>query len=90
MSLIQGHCVEPREDQLLHLNPGEYGRDLKDGFWYCFPPGFTKEQWMMGNLRNHVITVHEDGTITAAPSIKITGGGLEWHGYLEHGMWRLA
>ena len=42
-------------------------------------------------LRNHQVTEHEDGTITASPSILLTMPGMEemnWHGYLERGVWR--
>jgi hypothetical protein len=63
--------------------PGEYGR-VSDGTWYaCTPNG------MLGNLANHEVTEHEDGTITVSPSILVTGwDGQEWHGYLERGVWR--
>jgi hypothetical protein len=47
-------------------------------------PGFG-----MGNLRNHEVTEHEDGTITVSPSILCTGHfDKQWHGYLERGVWR--
>jgi hypothetical protein len=47
----------------------------------------------LGNLRNHDVEEHEDGTITVSPSILITThrGGQDvelWHGYLERGVWR--
>lgn len=35
---------------------------------------------------NHKVTEHEDGTITASPSIYDAPEG--WHGYLERGIWR--
>lgn len=60
--------------------PGDYARI--DGVWYgCTPNG------LIANLRNHAIIEHEDGTITAAPSIEVKGRGY-WHGYLERGAWR--
>ena len=46
---------------------------------------------MMGNLTNHEVKEHEDGTITVAPSILIgvrESGKEQWHGFLEHGVWR--
>lgn len=33
----------------------------------------------------HSVVVHDDGTITASPSIMMPGG---WHGWLERGVWR--
>ena len=41
-------------------------------------------------LANHVVVEHEDGTITASPSILLRGGGngAEAHGYSERGTWR--
>jgi hypothetical protein len=68
------------------LQPGEYGKGL-DGIWYCVPPHW--ENARPGNLGAHSISEHEDGTITASPSILISDGrGHSWHGYLERGMWR--
>jgi hypothetical protein len=66
------------------LKPGEYGQ-LDMGWWLaCTPNG------QQGNLGNHDVTEHEDGTITVSPSILIypAGGDPGWHGYLEHGVWR--
>lgn len=67
------------------LNPGEYGK-WKDGTWYgCAPDGSGC------NLCGHAVTEHEDGTIAVSPSIGIgTSPNYDWHGYLEHGIWRLA
>ena len=61
----------------------------EDGIWWLYLPscGF-------GNLANHTITEHEDGTITVSPSILMTGHcagePTQRHGYLEHGVWRDA
>ena len=46
--------------------------------------------------KNHHIEEHEDGTISVlsgpwgSNSILVNGGadGLEWHGYIEHGIWK--
>jgi hypothetical protein len=67
---------------------GDYGRI--DGVWYARAP-----KGHMGNLANHTVTEHDDGTITVSPSILVTGGGNDgeaevWHGYLERGVWREA
>jgi hypothetical protein len=73
----------------LYLKLGEYGIDPRTGTWYACTPGGD-----MGNLAAHQVTEHEDGTITASPSILVTTGGPDglertlWHGYLERGVWR--
>lgn len=75
-----------------YYEPGDYGFWRK--WWYCRPPwkhagGCLGE----GHKPGFVVTEHEDGTITADPSIRITiahhpDGEKEWHGYLERGVWR--
>jgi hypothetical protein len=42
----------------------------------------------MGDLSEHEVTEHEDGTITVSPSILINDGRDEWHGFIERGVWR--
>ena len=55
--------------------------------WYLNIPGIG-----IANLHGHKVTEHEDGTITASPSILTTGyeSGEKRtaHGYLERGVWR--
>ncbi len=77
------------EDGLLRLAEGEYGKDVH-GVWHARPFGMH-----MGSLAEHDVTEHEDGTITVSPSILIIDprgpndiGPVEWHGYLERGVWR--
>ena len=77
-------AVEP------HLyEPGDYG--LWEGLWYCLPRvGFLG---CLGNgVQHHKVTEHEDGTITAFPSILVSDGmnadAQSWHGHLERGVWR--
>lgn len=70
-------------DRPVVLLPGEYG--VMGGRWFaCTPDG------RLGDLSNHEVTEHEDGTITVSPSILVSGGGSQgdWHGYLEKGVWR--
>jgi hypothetical protein len=43
---------------------------------------------MIGRLSGHQVVEHEDGTITVSPSILTGRGERQWHGYLEHGVWR--
>lgn len=77
-----GKRIEPKDGQLL-LKWGEYGKH-NDGIWYVRPPGCH-----MGSLERHEVTEHEDGTITASPSILISGPpDPDWHGYLERGVFR--
>lgn len=64
---------------------GSYWKSA-DGTWYCHPPG---DKGYSGNLRQHDVTEHEDGTITVSPSILITNPQKgKWHGFLERGVWR--
>lgn len=77
--------------------PGEYAvisaelqpefADCAGEVWFVTPNGHhgrvTPKIWS--------ITVHEDGTVTVSPSIRVSGGrdgGELWHGYLERGVWR--
>lgn len=64
--------------------PGAYGTvNGKD--WYATTPN-----GLAGNLGNHQVQEHEDGTITVSPSILVSGGGdgKSYHGFLERGVWR--
>lgn len=79
---MQGVRKYPNSHNSLQLKEGEYGKNPKDGIWYARPPGQR-----MCSIANHDVTEHEDGTITVAPSILITGE-TGWHGFLERGVWR--
>lgn len=79
---MQGRRVYENEEGQLWLKPGDYGKDARTGHWMARPPkGHT------GDLCNHSVVEHEDGTITVVPSILIHGE-TTWHGYLEKGVWR--
>ena len=88
---MQGRRVYPNEEGDLVLAEGDYGIDPRSGHWMARPPGEH-----MGDLSNHEVVEHEDGTITVSPSILITaysesaGEKTTWHGFLEHGTWREA
>ena len=72
------------------LQLGEYGRWAEDdNHWYANTPS---EHDLVANLSSHTVTEYEDGTITVAPSIRVTDGaaGHVWHGFLERGIWRVA
>lgn len=67
---------------------------------YCPVVRDGKRTWIVrtpnghvGDLGNHDVVEHEDGTITVSPSILVSmpqdGKSVElWHGYLERGVWR--
>lgn len=108
---MNGRRVQPDEFGWVSfkLEPGDYVRvapvknadgselteDQRAQWW-------NKPYWMacspnghVGNLVNHQVTEHEDGTITVSPSIRIYLPKTEerpekelWHGYLERGVWR--
>jgi len=58
-----------------------------DGVWLMYFPGCG-----VGNLSAHEVKEHEDGTITASPSIRVTGHKngtpIIRHGHLIKGEWR--
>ena len=62
---------------------GAYWRDSRGVWMACTPDG------RIGDLSNHDVTEHDDGTITVSPSILVSGGGRRksWHGYLRGGAW---
>lgn len=97
------------------LRSGDYGRELitkhsdtpaerQEWDWFvCCPDGSTTALWVNEDDRNgnrHVITEHDDGTISVGgsilghvlPSEWIGGVGPisseAWHGWLERGVWR--
>jgi hypothetical protein len=75
--------------------PAGYAEDLLC-YWPCGRGSWDLNLPDVGLacLAGHQTTVHEDGTVTAAPSILTTGydKGDERvaHGYLERGAWRDA
>jgi len=72
-------------DDTVAFKPGSYGKDANGVWMICFPDG------LLGNLKNHSVTEHEDGTITVSPSILVMRNGhnpLTVHGYLERGIWK--
>lgn len=80
--------VYPNTERDLILAAGDYGKDPRDGVWYVRAPGTT----LLGSLANHEVMEHDDGTITAAPSIRIRSYAgdreITWHGYLQRGVWK--
>lgn len=83
--LTPGRRVYCNDDGTFKLEPGDYVK-TPQGVWMHRIPG---DQWHTGTLAGHQITEHEDGTITASPSILHTEPNVgQWHGYLERGIWR--
>jgi hypothetical protein len=85
---MKGKRVEliPQEGGFQSLSPGEYGK-WADGEWYAETPNGHG-----ANISGHVITEHEDGTITVTPSIAVStslnGKKVEvFHGWLIRGEW---
>ena len=76
-------------DDKIPLNPGEYAlfhRQNGDEAWLCNPPNGAGP----GSLEQHVVAVHEDGTISVTPSIQFNKNHPElpqWHGHLIKGSW---
>lgn len=67
------------------LEQGQYCK--WNGTWYARPPVAAK---LIATLAKHDVVEHEDGTITAWPSIDVDAGALgRWHGFLRHGIWSL-
>ncbi len=58
-----------------------------EDIWYLYLPGCG-----LGNLANHKVEEHEDGTISVTPSILVTGHDsgkqTQVHGYLTRGEWK--
>lgn len=61
------------------MRPGDYAL-THDGDWWAVLPDGT-----FGRLTDHIVTEHDDGTITVEPSIYFDE---KWHGWLIHGEWR--
>lgn len=82
--------------RLADIKPGgDLPTDLDDGR-VCYWKGPKGRWWVylpragIGQLVNHSVTEHEDGTITVSPSIGLHRGGkgLARHGFLIRGKWR--
>lgn len=81
---MKGSRKYPDDDGNLWLSAGEYGIDPRNGHWMASTPNGH-----LGDLSEHEVTEHEDGTITVRPSILVSDQhGILWHGFLERGVWR--
>jgi len=96
--MMQGARRDIVDSEWTTAKTWDYGKMTHDTgwFWYCCVPDAdpaNDDGFMLGDLSNHQITEHEDGTLTVSPSILIGGQGSKhqaWHGFLEHGTWREA
>ena len=85
---VQGHRI-PSPDNYDVLKEGDYFKSNLDSNWYvCLPtvpPNFPFP--LTGNVPNRTWTVveHEDGTISATPSLLLIG---HWHGFLTKGFFK--
>lgn len=60
-----------------------YWKDETGNWFILFP-----NEDLLGNLANHKVEEHDDGTISVTPSIKVWNGrGVERHGFLTKGVW---
>ncbi len=68
------------------LNAGEYTKWIDpqgNVNWMCCTPNGHH-----GNLGQHRVEEHEDGTISVTPSILVSlSTGPVWHGFLKRGVW---
>ena len=83
--ITPGRRVECGPGGWYKLEPGDYVKVAEGHFMSRVPePCFHT-----GSLKGHQVIEHEDGTITASPSIGHTEPNVGyWHGYLERGIWR--
>lgn len=81
--MMQGRRLPDGAPRFSDVRPGDYWKN-EYGWWYANTPN-----GLLGNLKVHEVTEHEDGTITVSPSILVNDGRPEsWHGYMERGVWR--
>jgi len=88
MTETLGHRC-PDGTEFHEMAPGDYA--LTNGRWVCRAPSNANGDDYFGDLTNHQVIEHEDGTISVTPSILITKGVRAdrecWHGYLTRGVW---
>lgn len=82
---VRGRRAYTDNNSHLLLAEGDYGFDPRTNRWMVRPP-----RCHTGDLRNHTVTEHKDGTISVTPSILLMKGPgkVAFHGYLTRGMWR--
>ena len=84
----------PSGDLPDNILPGDYWKVIgPTPFWHvAVPLGRGDEAYALGNLVNHTVREHEDGTISVRPgdgssnSILVSRRDSTWHGYIDHGV----
>ena len=71
----------PDETPAYTLQPFEYA--LTQGRWM-----FASPKGLLANLERHTVDVNPDGSITVQPSILVSNGTEQDHGFIENGIWR--
>jgi len=72
--------VYPDDENILTLDPGDYGQDIDGKWWVCCPSGNILP------LVLHVVTENsDDGSISVSPSI--VDPAARYIGYLINGEW---
>lgn len=75
----------------------EHPENLTGTCWYIVAPNELEAggYFGLGRLEKHTVREEEDGTISVRPndgssnSILVHGHhGVQWHGFIEHGVWR--
>jgi len=85
--VMQGRRLPP---EARDFAAGDY-QQMADGRGWNIRPPRGHLGWLSTDPGHHTVVEHEDGTITAAPSILHTSardGSVIWHGFLERGVWR--
>jgi hypothetical protein len=80
----------PNNTIAANFNNGDYAY-IEYATWEHVPSFFKGEgEWWIKSpdgclnaLRDHQITIHDDNTISASPSLVFSNG---WHGFLNHGV----
>lgn len=80
--VVAGRRVYPDLEGVLHLAPGDYGQDGSGKWWVMAPCANSAPIPIV----LHVVTEHEDGSISASPSI--LEPTAKYHGYLVGGQWK--
>jgi hypothetical protein len=88
-NVTQGRA-RPEGTKPWELEPGDYCIRIDEPTGVRMPWVVTPNGNGPARLEGWDLTEHDDGTITVAPSILAHAAAdcAEWHGYLEHGVWR--
>ncbi len=83
--MIEEQATRVEGMEAVDLHSVCYWKD-ENGWWVYLP------RCGSGRISNHTVEEHPNGTITASPSILMTGHDkgepMQRHGYLTKGVWR--